>query len=1127
MPALTPELRNKLERAIIDARNIAEAGAQAALEAMAVHHHDFYPHQTPEQRKLRNHLRAHARQLGDQQDSKGKLHIAHLIHECAYEHWHRMLFARFLAENDLLIEPSSGVAISLQECEELAKKAETDLWTFASRCAQQMLPQIFRPEDPLLQVTLAREHRGKLEALLNGLPQAVFKADDALGWVYQFWQSKKKEEVNASGEKITGDTLPAVTQLFTEHYMVLFLLHNTIGAWHAGKVLATNPKLAESAASEDELRRAVAIKAAGGYSFDYLRFVRGQDGTGGPWRPAAGTFDGWPKRASELKVLDPCCGSGHFLVAVFEMLLRLRMDAEGLSLKDAVDAVLRDNIFGLELDARCTQIAAFNLALAAWKHGEWRKLPSPNIACSGFCVNAKKETWVKLSKGDESLVFPLGQLWELFQKAPVLGSLINPSLLPRVLIGNAPDFSDLRPILDKALALEAEVDDDAAEMIVAAQGVARAAEILAGHFTLVITNVPYLGRGKQDAPLKEYCERIHPKAQADLATCFVERCLDFCLANGTAALVTPQNWLFLGTYKKLRATLLQGSEWNVVARLGARAFETITGEVVNVTLLALTRAVAHPAMSFLGIDASDAENPPEKARRISQGPLSAVSQQAQLQNPDATISFVETADASFLARFAYCYQGTSTGDNPRLTRCFWELPSVHTGDWEFFQMPPGTGSSYAGKESVVNWTKLNAGFDGAAIRGAEAWGKAGIAFGQMTDLPATLFQGTKFSNSCPVLVPLEPDHLLPIWTFCSSGALTTALRHFNQKLSVDNGYITKVPFDLAYWQRVAAQRFPSGLPEPISDDLTQWIFNGNPKGAADSLQVAIARLLGYRWPRQTESSFPACPALKSDGLDRLASPKGIICIPSVRGENPAADRLGALLAACEIKPDRDLDDWLRSSFFEEHCKVFHHRPFIWHVWDGRARDGFHALVNYHKLAEGNGKGRKLLESLTYSYLGEWIKRQQDGVKRGEGGAEDRLAAATELQKRLEAILKGEPPFDIFVRWKPLQQQPIGWEPDINDGVRLNIRPFLADDLPNGRTGAGVLRWKPNIKWDKDRGKEPHRPKTEFPWFWNWDEESEDFLGGKSFTGERFNVCHYTTAVKQKVRESAEKVGSKR
>ena len=72
---------------------------------------------------------------------------------------------------------------------------------------------------------------------------------------------------------------------------------------------------------------------------------------------------------------------------------------------------------------------------------------------------------------------------------------------------------------------------------------------------------------------------------------------------------------------------------------------------------------------------------------------------------------------------------------------------------------------------------------------------------------------------------------------------------------------------------------------------------------------------------------------------------------------------------------------------------------------------------------------------------------------------------------------------IFVRWKPIEEQPIGWEPDINDGVRLNIRPFMAQDIPGGKKGAGILRWKPNIKWSKDRGKEPSRPNEQYPWFW--------------------------------------------
>ena len=100
MPTLASDLRSKLERVVIDGRDAAEAGARAALQALAVHHHEPYAHMKPDQRELRNHLRARARQLGDRQDRTDRLAIDHLAGECAYEHWHRMLFARFLAAGD-------------------------------------------------------------------------------------------------------------------------------------------------------------------------------------------------------------------------------------------------------------------------------------------------------------------------------------------------------------------------------------------------------------------------------------------------------------------------------------------------------------------------------------------------------------------------------------------------------------------------------------------------------------------------------------------------------------------------------------------------------------------------------------------------------------------------------------------------------------------------------------------------------------------------------------------------------------------------------------------------------------------------------------------------------------------
>lgn len=1156
MTTLTRELRRSLENTVRAARRNAEAGARKIIEQLAVHHHEPWPSMTPAQRELRNLLRAHGRQLGDRRDDRrGVQGIDRLTTECAYEHWHRMLFARYLAECELLIEPQSGVAISLAECEELARAEGRDWLELAADYAQRMLPQIFRSGDPVLEVALPAETRSTLEDLMKALPRDVFVADDSLGWVYQYWQADRKEEVNRSEKKIGADELPAVTQLFTEDYMVLFLLHNTLGAWWAGRVLAASPHLAESASNEDELRAACAV---GDVEWTYLRFVREE---GKPWRPAAGTFNAWAKVAKGITLLDPCMGSGHFLVFALPMLAAMRAAEERLSAEAAIEAVLRDNLFGLEIDPRCTQIAAFNLALAAWRQIGYRQLPSLHLACSGLSLGVSKAEWLKLAEraaqalpvppktdllGTEDNLFSdamrrgFERLYDLFARAPWLGSLIDPRAAGGDLVEHS--FDDLEPLLAQVMA-KAETAE-LAEMAVAAQGLAKAAEILAGRFTLVATNVPYLGRGKQDGVLKDYCERHHSDAKADLATCFVERCLDFCVEGGSGALVTPQNWLFLGTYKKLRRRLLE-REWNAVARLGPGAFDTVTGEVVNVVLTTLTSSSAVNGHMFAGHEVTAAAAAIDKAKLLATGPIASLSQAAQLTNPDSCVLTTALPAGNLLADYVDSYHGISTTDYALFGRRFWEFDALYPG-WVFQQSTVEKTKPFCGRQNVLWWEDGKGRLKDFQLRkvpvvitGLEAWGRLGVAASQMGSIPVTLFEGTAFDDNTGVIVPKNPDTLAAIWAFCSSPEYCRLLRVLDQSIKVTYPTLAKVPFDLAHWQQVAAEKFPNGLPKPHSDDPTQWLFDGHSKGSNAPLQVAVARLTGYRWPRQTSSSFSDCPALGPDGLEKHADRDGIVALNPVKGEQPAAARVLALLADAfggewsAAKLDallaevgfagKTLDDWLRDGYFEQHCRLFHQRPFVWHIWDGR-RDGFHALVNYHHLAAPNGEGRRTLEKLLYSYLGDWIDRQRADQKAGVEGADARVAAAEHLKTELTSILAGDPPYDLFVRWKPLAEQPIAWEPDINDGVRINIRPFMtAKPLGARAKGACILRVTPKIKWDKDRGKEPQRPRDDFPWFWGWDpdnkDDQKDFGGrGKEPDGNRWNDLHYTRAYKQAARD---------
>ena len=1031
MAPLGPALRGALEKAVVEARTRAEGGARAALTVLGVDDSRAFATLTSEERSLRNLLRAKARQLGSDNQSTG---FACLVEEVAYVHWHRMLFARFLAENDLLMHPS-GVSVTLEECEELApEEGDRDKWETAARYAGNMLPGIFSADDPSVRLRFAPESRASLEVILSSLPSQVFTAEDGLGWTYQFWQSQKKNEVSSRGLKIERLDLAAYSQLFTEDYIVRFLLENSLGAWWTSR----NP--GSPLVSE----------------FKFLRFL--EDST-----PAAGAFPGWPEQAAEVTIMDPCCGSGHFLVVAFEMLRRMRMEAEGLNETAAAEVVLRDNLFGLEIDPRCVQIAAFALALAAWKVGGYRELPSLNIACTGIPVGGQLEAWSKLAAGDDDMKRTLERLHGLFVNAPDLGSLISPSDVPLNERMFTPEFVRVAPLLHDALAREKVDDPVGAVFGSTALGVTRAAGLLARRYSLVATNVPYLARGKQGDVLRDFIELRHSDAKRDLATAFVERCRSFCQPGGSYALVTPQNWLFLKSYRKMRASLLAEQSWKHVARLGPHAFRTISGEVVNVALIVVDNVAPGLSSAISGIDASMGRDPSEKAKLLRDSVILSAEQRLQLRNSDSRISLTSEGATALLETYAHSYQGIATADYARFGRCFWELGAI-PNEWEFQQSTVKTTVEHGGREHILLWERglgVLAKSPRARIQGLDAVNEEGVAVSQMGELPCTLFCGDYFDNNTAAIVPKDPAHLPAIWAFCSSPEFNTSVRQIDNKMNVTNATLAKVPFDLEHWQTVAEEKWLGGLPVPYSDDPTQWLFQGDPVSSTDALQVAVARLLGYEWPQQ-----------QADRLSYLSILDGLLPLSFAAGQDPAVEQLRRVLSVAfgadwssnqqshllrqvgfEAK---GLDAWLRDGFFEQHCKLFHNRPFIWHVWDGR-RDGFAALVNYHKLDAAN------LDKLIYTYVGEWVRTQRAAEEAGTPGANARLVAALELQRKLQWIRDGESPYDIYVRWKPLHEQSIGWSPDLNDGVRLNIRPFVE---------AGVLRSRVNVNWNNDRGREP-------------------------------------------------------
>ncbi|MFT6907418.1 MAG: hypothetical protein ACJAS1_004099 [Oleiphilaceae bacterium] len=1137
--ALEKSLRSKLEKTVEKARDIVEVAVTEALIRLGISEGNAPSYLSETERKLRTRLRAHGRQLGDVLSKEsGKQETDLLVNEMAYEHWHRMLFARFLEQSNLLMyEP--GTHVSLDECFELAEEEDDckDGWELAGRLAEKMLPQIFRADSPVSEVKLSINHVNDLEELIAALHKDTFQASDSLGWCYQFWQNKKKKQVNDSGVKIGAKELSPVTQLFTEPYMVSFLLDNALGAWWAKRRLTQDDL--QTATSEQELRELASIP---GIPLEYLRFV--QDENSKVWSNAAGDFDKWPEHLSELKTLDPCCGSGHFLVAKFLMLVPMRMQLEALTSKQAIDKVLSENIHGLELDQRCVELAAFALALEAWRYpgaGGYRQLPELQLACSGISIVEAQKEWKDLAKDDEELQSAIKWMQSTFKDAPTLGSLIEPL--------KAQDEIKLEPwkILQKAIEKKTDVSFEAKAI---AQGLIRAAGILNGKYQWVITNVPYLANNKFDDVLKEISNDSYPKSKSDLANIFLDRALNFLYPSGVTQLVTPQNWLFLSSFRKQRVELLSNTQIKLLARLGTGAFDTISGEVVNVILVSLQKKSSTKDSILVGVDVSAFKSNQQKSENLSSTKSIKVWHKELLESTGSKINFESKTDVAELSENVSSNLGICSGDYPRFGRNFWEC-TLDSNIWTYQATSVKSSVHFGGNSNIFLWEKGDGEFKSfleerlgetgiySWLRGGNAWGKRGVTVSATGLLPVSLYSGELFDNNVSVLIPDDPDLIPALWCFCSSGEFTTEVRLRNQQLKITDQSFVQIPCDLNKWKSVAEEKYPHGLPLPYTNELIHSSFHGHPSTSViwdeeakslvvsdlrqneTVLQVAVARLLGYRWPAELDAEMELAPEMrevlaKCKDFDGLVDDDGIVCIPAIRGEKPANDRLESILHAAygdewsatvlnnllKSVKSTNLNTWLRDKFFEQHCssKMFQHRPFIWQVWDGLT-DGFSALANYHTL---DYKG---LERLIYTYLDDWISTQIQLEKDGVEGAELRLTAARNLKESLEAILVGEKGLDIFVRWKSLAQQPIGWNPDLNDGVRLNIRPFMqAKDV--GKKEAGVLRFKPNIHWKKDRGTDV----ASAPWF---DLGLE--YGGKQ--GDRINDHHLTLAEKKAARDA--------
>ena len=389
-----------------------------------------------------------------------------------------------------------------------------------------------------------------------------------IGWLYQYYNTELKDDTFAllkKNVKITKERIPSATQLFTPDWIVRYMVENSLGRlWLEGH---PNAELHDGWKYYlDEAEQEPEVEAQLAKLREEYKIIKPE----------------------EIKVIDPCMGSGHILVYAFDVLMQI-YEASGYSQRDAAQSILENNLFGLDIDDRAAQLAYFAVMMKARQYD--RRLLTrgiqPNIYAFAESngINRDQLKFFGWSMGDveRSKAFTqVEYLLDTFRDAKEYGSILSVDMLDWELLyrfAGTVDYSD--QISTDELNLETTKD--------ALWNLVELGAVMAQKYDVVVTNPPYMAVSNAGAKVNDYVKKNFPDSKADLFAVFIERCGQMAKKNGYQAMITQHAWMFLSSFEKLRTKLLAVDIVNM-AHLGARAFEEIGGEVVQTTSFVIRKS---------------------------------------------------------------------------------------------------------------------------------------------------------------------------------------------------------------------------------------------------------------------------------------------------------------------------------------------------------------------------------------------------------------------------------------------------------------------------------------------------------------------------------------------------------
>ena len=512
-----------------------------------------------------------------------------VVEEVAYTWFNRIIAIRFMEINNFLptktrvlssetagkIEPdiiTEAFDVDLdytQEDKELIFKLKDEnkldelfRFLFIKQCNKlnEILPGLFEKTDDYLELLLNisfTNEEGVVRQLIDTIPEKDFESQvEVIGWLYQFYNTELKDETFANLKKrikISKERIPAATQLFTPDWIVKYMVENSVGRlWlegHSNDELKSKWKYyVDEAEQEPEVeQQLIAIRKES-------EILKPED----------------------ITVIDPCMGSGHILVYVFEVLMDIYV-SEGFTEKDACESILKNNLYGLDIDKRAYQLAYFAVLMKARKYN--RRILTKGISpllCSIEETNSiSKEFIEELISQDKTNEKNWNYLYEVFINAKEYGSILD---IKNINFDEL--FKDICTYESNKNNLNQYKYQNEIQLM---KNIIQQSKLLAKNYDIVATNPPYMGNSGMNPNLKDYLKKNYPNSKSDLFAVFIEKCHNFCNEKGFVTMITQQSFMFLSTFEKLRVKLINNHTIINMAHLGAHAFEEIGGEVVQAT----------------------------------------------------------------------------------------------------------------------------------------------------------------------------------------------------------------------------------------------------------------------------------------------------------------------------------------------------------------------------------------------------------------------------------------------------------------------------------------------------------------------------------------------------------------